>query len=49
MHLTEIAITTVLGSVEDERRFTSLKFMKSRLRKRLEGNLDTIVSVFSQG
>jgi hypothetical protein len=49
MRLVEIAITTILGSVEDERTFSSLKFIKSRLRNRLEGNLDTIMRVFSQG
>jgi hypothetical protein len=49
MRLAEIAITTVLGSVEDERTFSSLKFIKSRLRNRLEGNLDTVVRVLSQG
>jgi hypothetical protein len=49
MRLAKIAITTVLGSVEDERTFSSLKFIKSRLRNRLEGNLDTVVRVFSQG
>jgi hypothetical protein len=49
MRLAEIANTTVLGSVEDERTFSSLKFIKSRLKNRLEGNLDTIVTVFSQG
>jgi hypothetical protein len=49
MCLAEIAITTVLGSVEDERTFSSLKFIKSQLRNHLEGNLDTIVRVFSQG
>jgi hypothetical protein len=47
MRLAKIAITTVLGSVEDERTFSSLKFIKSRLRNRLEGNLDTVVRVFS--
>jgi hypothetical protein len=49
MPLVEIAITTVLGSVEDERTFSSLKFIKSRLKNRLEGYLNTVVSVFSQG
>jgi hypothetical protein len=49
MRLAEIAITTVLGSVEDERIFSSLKFIKSRLRNCLEGNLDTVVKVFSKG
>ena len=49
MYLAEIAITTILGSIEDERTFSSLKFIKSRLRSQLEGNLDTVVHVFSQG
>jgi hypothetical protein len=49
MCLAEIAITTILGSVKDERTFSSLKFIKSKLRNRLEGNLDIVVSVFSQG
>jgi hypothetical protein len=49
IRLAEIAITTVMGSVDDERTFSSLKFIKSRLRSRLEGNLDTVVRVFSQG
>jgi hypothetical protein len=49
MCLAKIAITTILGSFKDERRFSSLKFIKSKLRSWLEGNLDTIVRVFSQG
>jgi hypothetical protein len=49
MHLAKIVITIVLGSVEDKKTFSSLKFIKNRLRNRLEGNLDTTVSVFSQG
>jgi hypothetical protein len=49
MQLAEIAITTVLGSVEDKRTFSSLKFIKIRLRNQLEGNLDTVVRIFSQG
>jgi hypothetical protein len=49
MRLAEIAITTILGNVEDERTFSSLKFIKSRLQNRLEGNLNTVVKVFSQG
>jgi hypothetical protein len=49
MRLAKIAITTVLGSVEDERTFSSLKFIKSKLRSRLEGNLDTVVHVLSHG
>lgn len=44
----EIAITAVLGSVEDERTFSTLGFMKSKLRNRLGGHLDTCVKMFSQ-
>jgi hypothetical protein len=32
--LCEIAVTVVLGSVEDERTFSTLGFMKSKLRNR---------------
>jgi hypothetical protein len=42
MYLAEIAITTVLSSAKDERTFSFLKFIKSRLRNRLEDNLDII-------
>jgi hypothetical protein len=49
MWLAEIVITTVLDNVEDERTFSSLKFIKNRLQNRLEGNLDIVVKVFSQG
>ena len=47
--LAEIAITIVLGSIEDERTFSSLKFIMSKLQNCLEGNLDTIVKVLSHG
>ena len=45
----EIAITAVLGSVEDERTFSNLAFIKSKLRNRLGVHLDTCVRLFSQG
>jgi hypothetical protein len=44
----EIAVTAVLGSVEDERTFSTLAFMKSKLRNRLGSHLDTAVKMFSQ-
>jgi hypothetical protein len=44
----EIAVTTVLGSVEDERTFSTLGFMKSKLRNRLGSHLGTTVKMFSQ-
>jgi hypothetical protein len=45
MRIAEIAITTILANIKDERTFSSLKF----IRNCLEGNLDTVVRVFSQG
>ena len=47
--MAEIAITAVLGSVEDEHKFLNLAFIKSKLRNRLGVNLDTCVRLFSQG
>jgi hypothetical protein len=41
MKVANIAVTVVLGSVEDERTFSTLKFMKSKLQNRLGGHLDT--------
>jgi DNA primase large subunit len=46
--LAEIAITATLGSVEDERTFSTLGFMKSKVRNRLGGHLDTCMKMFSQ-
>ena len=45
----EIAITAILCSVEDERTFSNLAFIKSKLRNRLGVHLDTCVRLFSQG
>jgi hypothetical protein len=44
----KIAVTAVLGSVEDECTFSTLGFMKSKLRNRLTNHLDTTVKMFSQ-
>lgn len=46
--LSNIAVTAVLGSVEDERTFSTLAYMKSKVRNRLGGNLDTCVKIFAQ-
>ena len=46
--LAEIAMCAVLGSVEDERTFSSLGFMKSKVRNRLGGHLNAVVKMFSQ-
>jgi DNA primase large subunit len=44
----EIAVTAVLGSIEDEWTFSTLGFMKSKLQNRLGGHLDICVKFFSQ-
>jgi hypothetical protein len=49
MKVANIVVTAVLGSVEDEHTFSTLKFMKSKLRNRLGGHLDTTMRMFSQG
>jgi DNA primase large subunit len=46
--LMEIAVTAVFGSVEDERTFSTLGFMKSKLHNHLGSHLDTDVKLFSQ-
>jgi len=46
--LSNLAICAVLGSVEDERTFSTLGYMKSKVRNRLAGNLDTCVKLFAQ-
>jgi hypothetical protein len=44
----KIAVVTVLTSVEDERTFSTLSWMKSKVRNRLNGHLDCTLRVFSQ-
>lgn len=44
----EVAITAILGSVEDERTFSTLSFMKSKVRNRLAGHLDACVKLYAQ-
>jgi hypothetical protein len=46
--LCEIAVTVVLGSMEDEHTFSTLGFMKLKLRNRLGSHLDMCVKVFVQ-
>jgi len=46
--LAEIAVTHVIGSVEDERTFSSLAFLKSKLRATLVDNLEVAVGMYSQ-
>ncbi len=46
--LVEIAMVQVLGLAEDERTFSTLSFVKSKLRIHLNENLHTIVGIYSQ-
>jgi hypothetical protein len=46
--LIEIAMTQVLGLVEDEQTFSTLYFMKSKLKNRPNEHLHTIVGMYSQ-
>jgi hypothetical protein len=46
--LAKIAVTHVLGSVEDERCFSSVRFLKNKLRNPLDNNLEVVVGMFSQ-
>jgi hypothetical protein len=48
LKLAEIRCVFVLGSVDDERTFSSLKFLKSRLRNRLEDKLPLVVKMHGQ-
>ena len=48
MKVVEIAYVQVLGSVEDERTFNTLSFIKNRLRNSLTVNLETCVAMYAQ-
>jgi hypothetical protein len=45
--LAEITVTHVLGSVEDERCFSSVGFLKNKLRNPLDNNLEVVVGMYS--
>lgn len=44
----QIAIVTVVGSVEDERTFSTVAWMKNKVRNRLTDHLDTSVQMYAQ-
>lgn len=46
--LANLAMVTLVGSVEDERTFSNLAFIKNKLRNRLGANLDTIMKLYAQ-
>jgi hypothetical protein len=48
MWLAKQAIVQVIGSVEDERTFSTLTFMKSKIRKLLVEHLDIAICMFTQ-
>lgn len=48
LKLAEIALVHVLGSVEDERLFSSVGFLKSKLQNNLEEHIQVVVGMFSQ-
>ena len=48
LKLAQIAIVHVLGSVEDERTFFALSFLKDRLRNRLDHHLGVVVGMHCQ-
>jgi hypothetical protein len=46
--IAELAIVSVIGSVEDERTFSNLTFIKSKLRNKLTSNLETVMRLYGQ-
>jgi hypothetical protein len=46
--LAKIAIVQLLGLVEDEHTFSTLSFMKSKLRNHFNEHLHTVVGMYSQ-
>jgi hypothetical protein len=44
----ELAVVQVLGSVEDERTFSTVAFSKSKLRNHLNEHLSACIGIFSQ-
>ena len=47
MKLAHMAVVMVLGSVEDERVFSSLAFCKSKVRNSLDSHLSVVVGMYS--
>jgi len=46
--LAKIAIVQLLGLVEDEHTFSTLSFMKSKLKNHFNEHLHTVVGMYSQ-
>ena len=47
LRLTELCLTMILGSVEDERVFSVFGFIKSNIRNKLDKNLDTCLRMYN--
>jgi hypothetical protein len=43
-----MAIVQVIGSVEDERIFSSVGFLKSKLRNSLQKHIEVVLGMYSQ-
>jgi hypothetical protein len=48
LKLAKIAAVTILGFVEDERTFSTLNYMKSKVRNNLQDHLDLVVCMYGQ-
>jgi len=48
MKLVEIAMVHVLGSIEDERIFSSVAFFKDKVKNALDEHLPFVVGMYSQ-
>ena len=48
LKVVELVVITVLGSVKDERTFSTLPFMKNKLRNRLSVHLPLVMAVHAQ-
>jgi hypothetical protein len=44
----ELDVVQIMGSVEDERTYSTLTFMKTRLRNKICEHLDLVVCMFAQ-
>lgn len=45
--LADLCQTMILGSMEDERMFSALSFLKSKLRNKLDKNMDTCLRLYA--
>ena len=45
--LTNLCLTMTLGSVEDERVFSTLSFLKSKVRNKVDKNLDKCLRLYN--